>query len=66
MTIVSSHHRAPPRHLNPYASLTAEEITEAAMMFLDGFDTADIAQELGVMEASIWNAMEQIKAEAWT
>jgi DNA-directed RNA polymerase specialized sigma24 family protein len=66
VTIVKSHERGPPRRLDPYATLTAEEITEAAMMFLDSVDTADIAQELGVMEATIWNAMERIKAEAWT
>lgn len=44
--------------------LTDGEMDEARAMWLDGFDTRDIADELKRRECVIWNAMQSIRETA--
>jgi hypothetical protein len=52
-------------------ALACGDVTIAALLWLEGFNTADIAEEMNAMrgaavftEAQIANAMEAIRAEA--
>lgn len=41
--------------------LSPDQLLEAAPMWRDGFDTAEIAEELNVSEAAIYNDLHRIK-----
>lgn len=53
-----------PRQYLPREALPDIPVKTAAILWRDGDDTCAIARGLCIPEASVWNAMDTIRAEA--